>query len=322
MSTIMLFEGTRGTPSPVRSAPRPTLILRRKCGCGAAAGSSLTGECETCKGKRLQTKLSIGASNDPLEHEADRVADQVVTARQGGEAGSPPPRVQRSSAPSTGAADAAPASVDHVLAGSGRPLEPALQHDMGRRFGHDFSHVRIHTGAAAEQSARDLEARAYTVGNSMVFGTGQFSSASTEGRRLIAHELTHVVQQSGHSRAAGVVRRVGECNGRNGRNCTGVRCTTAAGRRGTCTWGGLTYGCNCRDNSGDEPGPSRVRELLPSWLLMLLSAAAIAALAACFATGVCEFGAAVAGLGAAAAAAVIAILHAAGVRDSGGKHTA
>ena len=93
--------------------------------------------------------------------------------------------------------DAAPASVDQVLASPGRPLEPALRQDMEQRFGHDFSRVRVHSGAAAEQSAQDVNANAYTVGNNIVFGAGRFAPGTHEGRRLIAHELTHVVQQSG-----------------------------------------------------------------------------------------------------------------------------
>jgi len=68
---------------------------------------------------------------------------------------------------------------------------------MGQRFGHDFSQVRVHTGTAAEQSARDVNAHAYTVGHNIVFGSGRFAPGTHDGRRLLAHELTHVVQQSG-----------------------------------------------------------------------------------------------------------------------------
>ena len=96
--------------------------------------------------------------------------------------------------------DPAPASVDRVLASPGRPLEPALRQDMEQRFGHDFSRVRVHSDAAAEQSARDVNANAYTVGHNVVFGAGRFAPGTHEGRRLIAHELTHVVQQSCASR--------------------------------------------------------------------------------------------------------------------------
>ena len=106
-----------------------------------------------------------------------------------------PPRIQRFSGQSHGQMDAAPASVDQSIASSGRPLEPALRQDMEQRFGHDFSQVRVHSGAAAEQSARDVNARSYTVGHDVVFGKGQFVPGTREGQRLLAHELTHVVQQ-------------------------------------------------------------------------------------------------------------------------------
>ena len=67
---------------------------------------------------------------------------------------------------------------------------------MEQRFGHDFSRVRVHSGPAAEQSAREVNANAYTVSHDIVFGAGRFAPSTPEGRRLIAHELTHVVQQT------------------------------------------------------------------------------------------------------------------------------
>lgn len=102
--------------------------------------------------------------------------------------------------------DTAPASVDQALAGAGRPLPAGLRQDMEQRLGHDFSHVRVHGGAMAEQSARDVNAHAYTVGHHIVFGAGRFAPQTHEGRRLIAHELAHVVQQS-RSPSPGVVQR-------------------------------------------------------------------------------------------------------------------
>ncbi|MFO0699075.1 MAG: DUF4157 domain-containing protein [Nitrospira sp.] len=144
----------------------------------------------------MQRKLVIGASNDPLEQEADRIADQVMAGPILSHINAVSPRIQRFTGHTTGKADA-PASVDRVLASSGRPLESELQHDMGQRFGYDFSHVRVHTGSDAQQSARDVNAHAYTVGHNVVFGTAEFSPETHAGRRLIAHELTHVTQQSG-----------------------------------------------------------------------------------------------------------------------------
>jgi hypothetical protein len=145
----------------------------------------------------LQKKLSIGTNNDPLEQEADRVADQVLSSPMDSSISHSAPRIQRfalHAAESTN--DTAPSSVDNVLASSGRPLEPPIKNDMSQRFGHDFSDVRVHSGAAAQQSARDVNANAYTVGNNIVFGAGHYAPTTHQGKRLLAHELTHVVQQS------------------------------------------------------------------------------------------------------------------------------
>jgi hypothetical protein len=170
-------------------------LLQRTCACGnhTVAG----GECATCAKKKsgLQRKLAIGASNDPLEREADRVADQVLAAPAHPAVSGVSPRIQRYTAQASGQMDAAPASVDRVLASPGRPLDTTLQQDMEQRFGYDFSRVRVHSSAAAEQSAQDVNAHAYTVGHNMVFGAGRFAPGTHAGRRLIAHELTHVVQQ-------------------------------------------------------------------------------------------------------------------------------
>ncbi len=172
-------------------------MLQRKCACGnhTVAG----GECVACAKNKsgFQRKLAIGASNDPLEQEADRVADQVLTTPIHPHVSKERPQIQRYSAQATGDAGTAPASVGRVLTSSGRPLDPQLQQDMEQRFGHDFSQVRVHSGTAAEQSVQDVNANAYTVGHNIVFGTGQFAPGTHEGRRLIAHELAHVVQQSG-----------------------------------------------------------------------------------------------------------------------------
>jgi hypothetical protein len=121
-----------------------------------------------------------------------------VLAAPANPAGSRAPlHIQRFAGHPTTQRDTAPASVHRVLASPGRPLDPALQQDMGQRFSHDFSQVRVHSGSAAEQSAQDVSARAYTVGRDIVFGADQFAPETSEGRRLIAHELTHVVQQCG-----------------------------------------------------------------------------------------------------------------------------
>jgi Domain of unknown function (DUF4157) len=195
MSTAAPSEYNASKSPSLGKSAQAGLLLQRKCACGGSS-ASLSGEREECKRKRLQKRLSIGASNDPLEQEADRVADHVLAGAADHAAGDGPPRIQRFAGPTHVEDDVAPPRVERVLAGGGRPLEPSLERDMGQRFGHDFSRVRVHTGAEAAQSARDVNAHAYTVGHDIVFDSGRFSPGSHEGRRLLAHELTHVVQQT------------------------------------------------------------------------------------------------------------------------------
>lgn len=85
--------------------------------------------------------------------------------------------------------------VHDVIASGGSPLEPAVRADMESRLGHDFGEVKVHTGAAAHDSATSVGAHAYTVGNNVVFQRDAYDPASHAGRTTLAHELTHVVQQ-------------------------------------------------------------------------------------------------------------------------------
>ena len=179
-------------------------VLQRKCSCGKHARSG--GGCAECDKKKndLQRKLTIGSSNDVLEQEADRVAEQVLAGWPQSAASHGPLRIQRYTGQEKMDFDSPPASVQRVLSGSGRPLDTVLQQDMQARFGHDFSHVRVHSGSAAESSARDVNANAYTVGHKIVFGAGMYAPRTRAGSRLLAHELTHVVQQGGGSPKRGV----------------------------------------------------------------------------------------------------------------------
>jgi len=98
---------------------------------------------------------------------------------------------------------AAPPIVHDVLRAGGQPLDSTARAFMEPRFGHDFSRVRVHTDAKAAKSARAVNALAYTVGRDVVFDTGQYNPSSAAGRQVLAHELTHVIQQEGQTGSAG-----------------------------------------------------------------------------------------------------------------------
>jgi uncharacterized protein DUF4157 len=136
---------------------------------------------------------------DAHEREADRAADSVTGATG-------LTRYLPSKTVDAGTA-AAPSSVDEALASPARALDAGTRSFFERRFGHDFSGVRVHADGMAAQSARDAGALAYTSGRDIVFGAGQFAPETHAGRRLIAHELAHVIQQSNASPASAVVQR-------------------------------------------------------------------------------------------------------------------
>lgn len=214
-----------------RGGAAPTGLLQRQCACGTAD----SGTCTQCRRKDigLQRKLAVGSTNDPLEHEADRVADAIVAAPTRPVGSTAVPYVQRRSqtVPSSGTADA-PSSVERTLASPGAPLPRALRSDMEHAFGHDFSRVRVHTGIAAEQSAREVDALAYTVGTSIVFGAGGYAQGSARGRRLLGHELAHVVQQSSTPSSGATVsmlRRQGAGAATPARSCTLEVCWASIG---------------------------------------------------------------------------------------------
>lgn len=185
------------------------------------------------------SKLVISENDDPLEMEADRVADRVLAM------GGQDTRLQRYTPMQTGVSvqlgpslpcalgrdnssprgtdrlderiaiqcsgsrtrsAVPPAFVTDVLDSGGVPLDLDTRSFMEQRFDHDFSDVRLHTGSAAETSAAALSALAYTIGNHIVFGHQRFAPATSEGRRLLAHELTHVVQQRRSANVALVQR--------------------------------------------------------------------------------------------------------------------
>lgn len=161
----------------------------------------------------VQPKLSVGAANDAYEQEADQVADSVMrmpaTTTSYGE-GETPPSISRmvlnrasDGADGGGAASAETESRISAMQGGGSPLDSTDQSFFEERMGADFSGVRVQTGSNAAQANRDLSARAFTVGNTVAFNEGEYQPGSDSGRHLLAHELTHVVQQG----AAGQLQR-------------------------------------------------------------------------------------------------------------------
>jgi Domain of unknown function (DUF4157) len=166
-------------------------------------------------GSPIQAKLMIGQPGDKYEQEADRVAQQVVQ-----QLNTPKVRstqletgVQRQSKPEedelrmkpmamrspNGGMDAS-ADLENEInrnRGIGQPLDAGLQQSMGQVFGADFSGVRVHADAQSDQLNRSIQARAFTTGQDMFFRQGAYQPGSRGGQELIAHELTHVVQQNG-----------------------------------------------------------------------------------------------------------------------------
>lgn len=127
---------------------------------------------------------------DP-DRRAERDADRAAAAVAGGQRA---PWLHRSVDLRQGGARA-PAFMPIAGAGAGLPLDRAVRQSMEHRFAVDFAQVRVHADAEAAEQAHALQAQAFTVGSSMVFGAERYRPATDEGRQLLAHELAHVVQQ-------------------------------------------------------------------------------------------------------------------------------
>jgi len=134
----------------------------------------------TAQTELLQRKCACSGSAG-LSGECDKCRDQKLIAQRF----------------STGRPPAAPPIAPSSLLSTGRPLDPATLNFMEARFGHNFRAVRVHTDPQAAESARGVNALAYTVGRNIVFGAGQYSPGTKAGLRLLAHELAHTIQQGG-----------------------------------------------------------------------------------------------------------------------------
>lgn len=157
----------------------------------------------------LQPEIFINQEHDHYEQEADEVARRVMSSAErekssGTEVGSSnvktnvSDRIGKLSSSydkQNGVKKADPSIFRDVLSGAGQPLDGHTRGFMESRFGHDFSQVRIHADGKSADTAKALNARAYATGNDIVFGRDQYAPEKAEGKRLLAHELTHVVQQ-------------------------------------------------------------------------------------------------------------------------------
>ena len=221
---------------PAHAKPEAVLQLQRLSGNRAVR--------DLLARQRIQAQLTVGAAGDTYEQEADRIAAEVAhgpamgqdAGDRGGAGAStavtatitpvaqrhtPDPKpgsepgdeeegdVQRSSAGGREAAFDAGAAFEATLqrrAGAGRPLDPAVQRDMEASFGAGFGGVRVHDDAEAVDLNRSVGANAFTRGQDIYLGSSHLDAGSAQGRHLLAHELTHVVQQTG-GRAGRTVQR-------------------------------------------------------------------------------------------------------------------
>lgn len=152
----------------------------------------------------IQRKLTVGAADDPYEREADRVAARVLSDQTGAiRPGRPADDLNLLAKPtaSSGAFEVGDDFQQRLGAsGSGRPLASDTRAYMEERIGADFSRVRLHTGAASEQLNREVDAQAFTHGRDIYLGARAPDLASGAGKQLLAHELTHTLQQGGVQR--------------------------------------------------------------------------------------------------------------------------
>ena len=235
--------GPKATPfQPARQTPKtPVAMLQRapSCACG--------GGCPRCRGS---STIKVSAPDDSFEREADRMADAVLSARPDAAAPAissgaalglnrkalGPDEIADSIAPfgeestSTSSAIEEPEtmqrkavgeagavtpgydrSLQQAVRGGGETLPTATRSFMESRFGWDFSSVRIHNDGAAGSLARQVNARAFTVGSDIFFGQSEYGTQSREGQRLLAHELTHVVQQTSGRISRQIMRTPTRC---------------------------------------------------------------------------------------------------------------
>jgi len=215
-----------GMPVEAMGKPRDMQAFRKSGeeepadeGAGADTGT------QTGAGVRLQAKLEVSSPDDPAEKEAEEVAEKVTEMDISTDKQTESEQTQRepdkvlTPSESVGAAsggavsDDVEAQVRSGVRGSGKPLPSKTQANFESKMRADFSDVTIHTGAKADAAAKSINAEAYTIGSSMAFAEGNYNPDSGSGQKLLAHELTHVAQQS-ESGISKVSRQSGDGDGR------------------------------------------------------------------------------------------------------------
>ncbi len=244
----MLMKQHKNRSGPKSDAPAG-ILQRKNCSCGRQAGP--TGECAGCRRKGVQTKLRISRPGDKYEQEADRVAATIMRAERSSlpaiskidaavfqrqpieeeeeeEAGGPVTKSELMSMKEVpGHSHTVTPAVERAVSnmeGGGSALDRNTRQVMESRFGHQFGAVRIHTDGRADATAKQINARAFTIGRHIGFASGEYQPHTPEGQTLLAHELTHVIQQGGRS---GAIMRT--CNCTTGRRATAAEHSSLSG---------------------------------------------------------------------------------------------
>jgi len=201
----MIFESQLARSPAMRTQLQPETgrRLQRKCACGGTPDA--TGECEECRKRKLQRSATyhVGPTTvAPIVHDVLRSSGQALDANtrafMGAHFGDAPVRPIEN-ARMQNQLTLSPADDEYERAADARATQVMQTREASRLHRFDFGGVRIHADSRAAESARAMNALAYTVGRDVVFGPGQYAPATEGGRRLIAHELTHVLQQRGLS---------------------------------------------------------------------------------------------------------------------------
>lgn len=200
-----------------------------------AGGGGFVEPAVQSKAAGVQAKLTVNEPGDAHEQEADRMADKVVQRlanpepttvqkaampeeqvqreeeEQVQKSGMPEENIQRAEAASGAPAEPGPDFTSRLQSskGGGSPLPAETRDAMESGFGADFSNVRVHTGQEAAGMSRDINAQAFTHGNDIYFNEGKYNPGSKDGQHLLAHELTHTVQQGG-SETTSHIQKEGE----------------------------------------------------------------------------------------------------------------